>query len=339
MSYHVDKLISGLSRNLGVRRITAINSGESGSSLLRLIGADNRRWVLKVTEPGKIPHYLREKFPSIIYSEYLFYTQLQPYLDVDVPKVYSAKPLQGGGNYLLLEDLAAHNHLVEDLNDSFNEVSYRQIILAYAKLHISGFRYLKQNPTPNWLQEDPRRLFRRAQVLDCVEEFAENPWTRAVVGSLASCDKLPRLLATIDSTLVNAPTTILYNDFNPLNIVLPGRHKPAVLFDWQLVGRGPWHVDLCDLGILDGKISPNAQIRLLRLYLAELAHHLGWKQDVQAFRRECKMAALLRWAVFMPTMVKAMHRCNRLDKGFSPWMEQQFSMCIKDFKQALAALD
>lgn len=268
-------------------------------------------------------------------TEWHFYTELAPKLDIPLPKVDQAGQLPCGCSYLLMEDLQdEHKILLE--GHPWTNVELRSVLSTYALLHGRSLRLFEGGPIPDWLHQDDRHRFSPAQVSACLRQFHDNSWTRDAVGPILR-PGLESLLDQVTSGLGSQPPSVLFNDFCPPNVALPHDLGPAKLFDWQLVGAGLLHVDVVNIGFLSRQdaLTQAEQRDLLDHYLDRLADQVGLRYDTEQFLHLYRLASLLAWGVFMPRIVGAMQRANAQGKQFDLWMEKAFRNCIMEWVEAL----
>jgi hypothetical protein len=154
-----------------------------------------------------------------------------------------------------------------------------------------------------------------------------------------STDVLWRCSGGSGESLDRAETALLYKDFYPGNAGIPGDGGPTVLFDWQLVSRGPIHLDICNVGLQSGRegfalVDTGA---LMEFYLDCLAGETGERLDSRVFRDECRTASLLAWGLMLDRMVTDMRRCNADGKvAFRPRVAGWYRKYMEKWGQAVA---
>ncbi len=324
--------------NLDDLPLEPIYGGQSGGRLFRLQRNGSAR-VLKLLEPAQIPSHLRLGYPQIAETEWRFYTELGPKLQIPLPTIYEAGQLPDGCTFLLMEDLCLHHDIPKE-GHQWTDDEMSAVLATYAALHGRSMRLLTDQPIPDWLHRDDRQRFSPESVLSCLKSFYDNDWTQAQVSPLLHSPWLNALLESVKHGLDRQAPSVLFNDFYPPNVALPHDGGPAKLFDWQLVGVGPLQIDIVNIGILEQQdgFAQVDQGRLLGLYLDRLADETGTRLDISQFLDDYRLAALLAWAVFMPRMVAAMHQARAQGKRFSSWMERSYDRCMAVWRQAIEEL-
>jgi hypothetical protein len=312
-----------------------ITVGMSGSQVWRLRPVTGTPVILKAQDPAQVKPYLLEDYPHIGEAERRFYTELAPRLGAPAPAVLTMAE-NARVSYLLLEDLALA-HQIPPVDHVWTDKELAAVLDTYALLHGRSWRLFRQEQPPGWLHLDPRLEYAPETVLACFRRFADNPWTRDLAAPVADHPRLPLLVNQVASALDSEPAVLLYNDFWPANVALPLDGGPAKLFDWQLAGSGPAHVDIQNIGFLTGAPA-FAQIdapALLEHYLDTFAKETDWRPATPTFLQTHSLARLMGWGLFMPRMDKAMDTCNTEGRTFSPWMQTQFETCMAAWLGAL----
>ncbi len=329
-------LLSDLGYDPECQPLEPIGGGQSGGRVFRLRSESHGTLILKLLEPDRIPAYLRQDYPHIAEAEPRFYTELAPELGIPLPTIYQAGQISGGCWFLLMEDLG-DSHRIPQEGHLWTESEMRAVLSTYAMLHGRSMELLAGQPAPGWLHQDDRRRFSPAVLMTCLQSFYDNHWTRGAVTPIVHSPMLAPLLERVEHGLESTAPSLLFNDFYPPNVALPRHDGPAKLFDWQLVGVGPLHIDIVNIGFLsrqDGFAQVDGQ-RLLDFYLDRLFAETGIRLDVGRFMHDYRLAALLAWGVFMPRMVAAMRLANAQGKRFSPWMERAYGHCMSEWVQAI----
>ncbi|MDF2630638.1 MAG: hypothetical protein K0R39_4469, partial [Symbiobacteriaceae bacterium] len=209
----------------------------------------------------------------------------------------------------------------------------QQVLITYARLHGRS----RGMHLPDWLHPDPRAQYSPEMVMACLRALAANEWTGSPTAELLAHPGLPDLLDRVGRAMASQPSSVLYNDFYPCNVALPLDGGPAKLFDWQLVGSGPFHLDLCNIGLFgEGASYANVDHKsLLEFYLDELARETGERLRTATVLDDLRMGILMGWAIFLPSIVSAMHRCNERGERFSSWMNRSFAQSLSLFTKAL----
>jgi hypothetical protein len=310
-----------------------IVGGQSGSEVYRVRRPGEPPRILKLLRPEQVAVHLREQYKSLESVEYRCYTELLVPLQVPAPAVYASGHLDGGGTYLLMEDLAITCRIPPE-DHIWREDELRQILTTYARLHGRSLG----RPLPDWLHADPRTQYSPDAVMACLRALADNEWTNEPVSQLLVHPGLPGLLDGVGRAMAGQPAAVLYNDFYPCNVALPRDSGPARLFDWQLVGSGPLHLDLSNIGLFrDIPSMANVDhLSVLEFYLDQLARETGHRLKTAAVLTDMEAATLMAWAVFLPTIVSTMQRCNERGRRFSDWMSNCYSECLSLFTKALA---
>ncbi|MGE5653357.1 MAG: aminoglycoside phosphotransferase family protein [Bacillota bacterium] len=318
--------------------IEPIVSGQSGGRVFRLhtSSRNTNTLILKLLEPDRIPDYLRQDYPHIVEAEWRFYTELGPRLATPLPNIYEAGRLPNGCSFLLMEDLAKE-HLIPSSDHSWTNDELLAVLSTYAMLHGRSARLFANQSVPNWLHGDDRERFSPVTVLACLQSFYDNAWTQASVEPIVRSPALGVLLERVTTGLTAIEPAVLFNDFYPPNVALPLDGGPAKLFDWQLVGNGPRHLDIVNIGFLsrqDGFARVDRAM-LLDFYLKRYTDESGEHIDAGLFMHEYSLAKLLAWGVFMPRMVRIMQKASQRGERFSPWMERTFDNCTADWMEEL----
>lgn len=315
--------------------IQAIDQGMSGSEIYK-IANEKEKLILKITERSKVPEYLLDEYPNIVESEYLFYHEIFPELNFPAPRIIDTGRLSKEGTYLLMEDLSL-KYQIPDENYSWKDSDLYSILKAYSEFHGKGIDILRTSDHHRWLSEDPRRQFKQIDLMEWLEKLLAFSTTNDRVRPLIEDPRLSKLIQRVSCSLDHAETTILYNDFNALNVGLPKKGNIAVLIDWQLIGKGPWQVDLCDIGFLNhaNHFDVDNKREFLDFYLDHLAEATGERFNTDRTLEECRYASLMRWGVFLPTIVKAVERSITKGKEINQWMNSQFNDCIHEWKKGL----
>ncbi|MBS3872048.1 MAG: phosphotransferase [Firmicutes bacterium] len=306
---------------------TPLLGGQSGSKVSRLTEGSGETKIIKTTRREDMPDYLTANYPSVDMAEYLFYTELQPKLDLPAPSLLGHGHLPQGGVFLVLEDVAKSHRLLP-LGHHYTTLELLSIIATYARLHGRGQRIAAADKAYSWLHQDPRTTLAAHLVLRHLQELARNEWTNALAAVPLYSPRLPSLLREVAARLAHLPSTILHNDFYATNVALPlDCTQPAVLLDWQLIGRGPLQLDLANIGLLSAspcfkEVDKDA---VLLGYLEALAREGGPKITLRALREQYTYAELLLALDFLPRFVRAMHRANDLNEPWIPWMRDAYA--------------
>ena len=305
---------------------TPILGGQGGSKVSRLTAGNGETKIIKTTRREDMPDYLTANYPSVDMAEYLFYTELQPKLALPAPSLLGHGHLPHGGVFLVLEDVAKTHRLLP-LGHHYTTRELLSIMTTYARLHGRGGRITVADNSYPWLHQDPRTTFAAHLVIGHLQELARNEWTNSLAAVPLSSPRLPSLLREVAARLTHLPSTILHNDFYATNVALPLDYtQPAVLMDWQLIGRGPLHLDLANIGLLGTspyfkEVDKDA---VLLGYLEALAREGGPKITPTALREQYTYAELLLALDFLPRFVRAMHRANALNEPWIPWMRDAY---------------
>ncbi|HEY3369042.1 MAG TPA: aminoglycoside phosphotransferase family protein [Symbiobacteriaceae bacterium] len=313
-----------------------IHGGQSGSQVYRLSPPAGEPLILKVLDPNRVPAHLAEDYPGIGSSEFRFYRELMPRLGLPGPRILAAERLPGGGSCLLMQDLTVA-HWIPSADHCWTDAELRSVLATYALLHGRSLRLFQREPPPAWLQADPRREYDPDLVLACLGRLTGNDLTCDRAEPLRTARGLAALVREVARALDHEPSVVLYNDFYPSNVALPRDGGPARLFDWQLVGRGPLHMDICNIGLTgrDAAFAGVDREGLLDYYLELLAQESRVLPDHAEFRERCRFADLLGWGVFMPRIVKAVERAGQQGGRFSPWMDHCLQECLRSWAEAL----
>ncbi|MDP3058083.1 MAG: phosphotransferase [bacterium] len=339
---NTEQLVRDALRTLNLDGCTydQLSAGYSGSLVFRVRLPNATTRILKISDPAQIPEYLKENYPRITTSERRFYTTLGGPLHLPIPHLLGGGSFGGQISYLLLEDVSNFAYIPSE-NHLWSETELQSILKTYAQLHGKGLKHFQSHNIPEWLSSDPRTEYSCTVILQSIKNLHENHWTREQLDMIASSPNLPFLVREISNYLRSEPPTLLHNDFYPSNIAFPPDCDQAILFDWQLVGYGPLHLDLVNIGFLsiDPYFSQVNSLRALDYYLDNLAKETGERRNTVSFLKEYRLAELLYWSSFLPRVAGAMHRYNDLgQKFFDPWMATMFQKSIEAINRRICAL-
>lgn len=177
-----------------------------------------------------------------------FYNRIRPALDIEVPKVYyAACDTRSAASLIILDDLVTTQaaRFPDPFSVSYSQAEAKSLVELMAAYH-GAF----------WANE---RLERERWILD------EPEWQRRVTdgfgyrrvfekGVARSLEIMPPAVAAHQSQLWSAllssveicasePPTLLHRDPHSRNSYITADGKTG-LFDWQMVGKGSWALDL-----------------------------------------------------------------------------------------------
>ncbi len=306
----------------------AITEGESGSSLFRIKAEGGKRLVLKITRPETIPSYLLEQYPQIGETEYYFYKEIFPYLELPGPLVFERDLLQGGGSFIFFSDIS-ETFFIPSQTRYLKRNNWERILRSFA--HIHGFcqKSFQNNAIPSWLNPPLCSRYTPVSTISTWEKLAKHPLTCEITSGIAKSPGLLDLAEKVQACLEKASSTLLHNDFFPGNIALPLKEGDrAAILDWQLSSSGPGSLDLVQM---DLEWDDN----WLGFYHRELCGFLGENISLEELKAEFYFSRLLSGAIFLPVILKAAHRNNKEGKKLSPWMLGCLQKFSQDWKKAL----
>lgn len=326
---HILEVLDPQFRGASIEPITV---GQSGSKVYRLHPSIGLSVILKTTRPDDMPDYLTSGYPHIGVAEYRFYTELLPRLQIPAPKLLDYGTGRLGEWYLLLEDLSTYCY-IPPVEHVWTTAEVEQIVATYAMLHGRSEGLLRKHGVPPWLNPDPRATYRAQTTKTMFLELYQNNWTRELVAPIVESVEFEPLLLKFEQALGHEPPALLFNDFYPPNVALPRSAGPARLLDFQLVGAGPCHIDLVNIGFLGGTtaFSRIDRHRVLAHYLDRLEQETGKRRTTERFLGECKSAAVLACADFLPRVVRAMRRSNKTGEPWSQWMQETYTTCMNEW--------
>jgi len=210
------------------------------------------------------------------------------------------------------------------------------IAAAYGVIHGRTQREFARVGIPSWLNPDPCTTYDPEAALACMQELAHNQWTDAAK-PIYNSPRLATLLSCLRTRLSHVPAGLLYNDFYPPNVALVQEGSAALLIDFQLIGSGPCHVDIANIGFLsqDKAFTHVDSEAVLAHYLHCLWAAGGEKITPEMFWRDYKQAELLAWAEYLPRFVRAMQRTNATGEPWGKWMDETFAKCMRVFSKAM----
>ncbi len=309
--------------------IQPINDGMSGSLIYILYDKNHKASYLKITLSDRIPHYLLERNPYFLESEYLFYTQIVPKLSTKLfPKIVGNGYNQGKYNFLILEDLSKYYEFYRE-NHHWSENQFKSILKTYAVIHARGEIALKNNQY-KFLGIDIREKITKNTVHNCFKQLYENDWTHKYVKDLYTHPHFVNLIEKVETSLNHLPVTINHNDFYPLNIGYNAKNNTSIIIDWQLVGKGPAFIDLSDIGLFNNDFKKYGfdLNTMLHYYLKEYSRLTKKQINFNQFYIECRYANLIKWGTFLTNIVHVMYECNKHKTQFGDWMMNQFKQCV-----------
>jgi hypothetical protein len=286
-----------------------------------------------------MPAYLRLGHPESHIAEYLFYTLLLPLLDIPAPKLLMGECLTEDLNYILLEDVSPY-YTIPTLDHRWTTAELLLVVEVYAALHGRAPQALAKIPSRAWLKQDPRRDFKPERTHTLLAALYDNAWTRATVAPVFLHPRLQVVLDGVLDALARVPTTLLHNDFYPLNIGLPRTAAGgALLMDYQLLGLGPGMLDILNIGFLhpQPRFSGIDRDAVLSHYLRCLAAYTGENIECAEFRRLYTFAVMLGWADYLPRFVRAVQRANLGIEPWNRWLRETLTRAMSEWEQALTA--
>ena len=238
--------------------------------------------------------------------------------------------------FLLLEDLCGSHSIPPEIH-VWSPEELQSILSCYAAMHGRAQAFFAQSGIPKWLHADPRRNYDVDRTIAHLMELGKNDWTKEQVSPVLESLKLKALLEEVPRALEHIPPTLLYNDFYPPNVAIPKVGGPAVLLDWQLLGSGPLHLDLVNIGFMRGgeAFAHVDSDVLLDFYLHELSAVTGQSHLRQAFLQDYLYANVLAWVDFLPRFVRAMRKSNSSGGTWGKWMDEMFAVCTAELHRAL----
>jgi len=318
-------------------RLEPITLGESGCLVYRLHSGQETA-VLKVSARALMPDYLRVGHPWSYLSEYRFYTELLPRLQIPAPRLLVAGESPQQGNFVLLEDIA-RRYMVPQTTHVWTTAEMLAVVETYAALHGRAQRLLECSHPLDWLKPDPRDAFQAEHAYAHLVTLHENTWTRDIVAPVALHPKIQASLHRLPHAVLTLPTTFLHSDFYPPNIGLPLEPGvPAMLLDYQLLSLGSAALDIVNIGFLSGgQAFRNIDRELvLRHYLQHLSEQTGVAQSATEFSHIYPWAAILHWADYLPRFVRAIERHNCGVELWNEWLRQTLARAMREWEQALA---
>lgn len=237
--------------------------------------ADKLRFSVTIDGAGgarTVPLCAKGHFRDAINSlegEASFYRHLQPRLGVRTPRPwYTGIDPDSGRGLIVMDDIVALGGRIGDAHEPYAMATCRDTLGQLARLHAG-----------TW--DDPRW---------------EVPWTAPRVAPMADVFPTERLQELLDDgrgpdlppvlrdasvlraamhrTAERAPTCVLHGDTHSGNAYLDADGR-ACWFDWQVVQRGHWSIDVAyHLGtVLDIEDRRAHEVELVEHYLAELSSH------------------------------------------------------------------
>jgi hypothetical protein len=172
--------------------------------------------------------------------EVRFYQNLAPHLEALVPKLIYADFDAATSDYVLvLEDFpeaqTTSNETGATSKQAYSLLGYVARLHARYWLHphLQGYEFLSS--VARWMERFDADLRRRLPVFlhrfrGCIQP-----------GEMEIFKALPECFKTVVEPLVDAPWTLIHNDFSMKNILISGGSSDPrfILIDWALVGRGP----------------------------------------------------------------------------------------------------
>ena len=231
--------------------------------------------------------------------EVRFYREVGPGSGLAVPRPYFAAADDGAGRVvLLLEDLA--DARPGDALAGCSPAEAALVLDAIAPVHARWWGRLGPGVLP-WLPPwggDPAARQERyaQQVGPFLERFGRRlpPPVRDLVDLLRT-----RYVAVL-SALNRAPAAVIHADLHLDNVAFKpaGAAPPAVVLDWQAVGRGAAAVDvaLFVFGSLAPEARRGAEEDLLQRYHARLVEHGVAGYPLERLRADCRLALLWQMA-------------------------------------------
>lgn len=215
MEICVTKMLPVLAE-MGIRNpVCSLIRSKAGISLFR-VESEGKKFILKIFErlddAREIDNYLLLSKLGIPTLPLLGYTK----------------------NAILLPDLAASTEYRPGMESDLNDVQVaRAIAKWYRELHAKGTKYLAGTETSMYDETD-------ALTLANMEIVAEKTGTEGNALWRAIADNYPMLRKRID----DLPRTFTYNDFYYTNLTVAKDRKSALMFDYNLLGKGMAYSDI-----------------------------------------------------------------------------------------------
>jgi aminoglycoside phosphotransferase (APT) family kinase protein len=218
-------------------------------------------------------------------SETLFFQQVQPLLDVEVPRVYAAELVPGATQFVIVaEHLTDRGAEFWDPGNPLSVDRVRAVLRVLARVHATYWqspsllsRNLQwlQSPTAGRNADDLR-----GYAFTVIRAFLKAP-EKALLLKAAGLDEdqLETAFWQLQELVAQPPITLLHGDPHPGNLYFLPDGAPGLL-DWQLVRRGSWVHDVayCIVAALDPADRRAHERDLLAGYLEDL--RLGGVADV-----------------------------------------------------------
>ncbi len=305
-----------------------ITAGESGSRLYRIKREGGESLILKTTRPEDIPHYLIEQYPKIAETEYYFYREFFPALDLPGPEVLENGLFPDGGNYIFFSDIS-ESFSIPSQTKYLKRAGWEKILRSYAVFHSFCELFFQKQEIPSWLNPPLEEKYCLEEIIATWEELSRHFLTQEIAGEIVFSGAFFNLVERVKNEVLEMKKTILHNDFFPGNIGLPlSGEKRAVILDWQLASSGPAPIDLAQMDI-------SWDQNWLEFYTSEISRLLGKKISPETFGEKFFYCRLFNGAIFLPVILKAARRNQKAGKRMSPWMMGCLEKCTRDWKKAL----
>jgi hypothetical protein len=237
--------------------------------------ADKLRFAVTVDGPdGRRTHHLCAKAHfndghNSLLGEASFYRELRPVLGVRTPQPFHTGVDRANNRGLIvMDDILALGGQILDAHQPYSVSTCRDTLGQLARLHARTWADTRWDL--DWLAPriGPMADLFPADVLQELLDDGRGPDLPAVLRDA------PTLRAAMHRTARLAPTCVIHGDTHSGNAYLDAEGR-ASWFDWQVVQRGHWSVDVAyHLGTVLATQDRRAhETELLRHYLAELSSH------------------------------------------------------------------
>ncbi|WTW99097.1 aminoglycoside phosphotransferase family protein [Streptomycetaceae bacterium NBC_01309] len=172
---------------------------------------------------------------------------------------------------VITEDVLSQGATFLDASSDYTPELAAESLTQLAKLHAAAW-CAERFATADWLAPRLEGYTVRRGVKDIRQNF-ESDISAGVPGEVRDADQLfAAYLKVIADTPHESPWTVIHGDTHVGNLYLDGEGRPSFV-DWQLVQRGPWHLDVGYhiASVLTVEDRRRTEKDLLRHYLDELS--------------------------------------------------------------------